>query len=117
MKDNHLDKLITESLAIEAEDAKDAGSIGFISRALTQATLPHRPIAGNEFTRRNGNFTLSIMSPSIIGLPYGIIPRLLVSWVTSEAVRVRSPELELGPSYPTSCASWGLRQQGEGGEA
>ena len=112
MKDNHLDKLITESLAIEAEDAKDAGSIGFISRALTQATLPHRPIVGNEFTRRNGNFTLSIMSPSIIGLPYGIIPRLLVSWVTSEAVRVHSPELELGPSLSYFMRELGLASTG-----
>lgn len=112
MKDNHLDKLITESLAIEAEDAKDAGTIGFISRALTQATLPHRPIAGNEFTRRNGNLTLSIMSPSIIGLPYGIIPRLLVSWVTSEAVRTRSPELELGPSLSYFMRELGLIPSG-----
>lgn len=112
MKDNHLDKLITESLAIEAEDAKDAGSIGFISRALTQATLPHRPIAGNEFTRRNGNLTLSIMSPSVIGLPYGIIPRLLVSWVTSEAVRTRSPELELGPSLSHFMRELGLIPSG-----
>jgi len=112
MKDNHLDKLITESLAIEAEDAKDAGTIGFISRALTQATLPHRPIAGNEFTRCNGNLTLSIMSPSIIGLPYGIIPRLLVSWVTSEAVRTRSPELELGPSLSYFMRELGLIPSG-----
>lgn len=44
MKDKDIDKIITETLAIEAEDAKEAGSIGFISRALTLATLPHRPI-------------------------------------------------------------------------
>lgn len=99
MKDRKLDDpFVAELLAIDMEDAQRAGTVGFISRALTQATLPHRPIAGGEFTRRNGNFTLSIMSPSIIGLPYGNIPRLLVSWVTSEAVRVHSPELELGPS-------------------
>jgi hypothetical protein len=33
-----------------------------------------------------------------VGLPYGSIPRLLVSWVTTEAVRTKSPVLELGPS-------------------
>lgn len=112
MKDKHLDELITESLAIEAEEAKDTGAVGFISRALTQATLPHRPIKGNEFTRSNGNFTLSIMSPSIIGLPYGNIPRLLVSWVTSEAVRVRCPELELGPSLSHFMRELGLIPSG-----
>ena len=98
MTNKHLNQLITESLAIEVEEAQRAGSLGFISRALTQATLPHRAILGNEFIRRNGHFTLSILSPSVIGLPYGVIPRLLVAWVTSEAMRVQSPELELGPS-------------------
>jgi hypothetical protein len=98
MTEKDLHQLITESLAIEADASKDAGTIGFISRALTQATLPHRSVAGNEFTRCNGYFTLSIMSPSRIGLPYGVIPRLILAWVTSEAVRIRSPELELGPS-------------------
>lgn len=108
MTKKHLDQLITQSFAIETAEAEKAGAIGFISRALTQATLPHRSIAGNEFTRRNGNFTLSIISPSVIGLPYGVIPRLLVSWVTSEAVRVRSPELELGPSLSHFMRELGL---------
>jgi len=112
MKDKDIDKIITETLAIEAEDAKEAGSIGFISRALTLATLPHRPIKGSEFTRSNGNFTLSIVAPSVIGLPYGNIPRLLVSWVTSEAVRVRSPELEMGPSLSHFMRELGLIPSG-----
>ena len=112
MKGKELDKIITESLALDAENAKEAGRIGFISRALTQATLPHRRMSGNEFTRSNGNFTLSIVSPSVIGLPYGNIPRLLVSWVTSEAVRVRSPELELGSSLSHFMRELGLTPTG-----
>lgn len=112
MKDKSLENIIRESLAIEVEEAKEAGTVGFISRALTQATLPHRPIAGNEFTRSNGNFTISIISPSIIGLPYGNIPRLLVSWVTSEAVRVRSPVLELGPSLSHFMRELGMMPTG-----
>jgi len=112
MEDKQLDRIITESLALDAEEAQQAGRIGFISRALTQATLPHRRMPGNEFTRSNGNFTLSIVSPSVIGLPYGNIPRLLVSWVTSEAVRVRSPELELGSSLSHFMRELGLTPTG-----
>ena len=37
-----LDMLIAESMAIEAEDAKQAGTVGFIARVLTQATMPHK---------------------------------------------------------------------------
>ena len=91
-----LDKLITEALVIEAEEAKSADALGFMARAMVQATLPHKRIEGAEFTRTNGNFTLSITAPSGIGLPYGSIPRLLLSWITTEAVQTKQRELELG---------------------
>jgi hypothetical protein len=92
------DRFITDVLAIEAEEAKEAGAIGYMARALVLATMPHRKHEGSEFTRRNGAFTLSLLSPSHVGLPYGSIPRLLVSWVTKEAVRTRERELVLGDS-------------------
>lgn len=91
-----IERLITEALAIEAESAQDAGALGFMARAMVQATLPHRKVPGNEFERRNGAFTLSLMAPAKIGLPYGSVPRLLLSWLTTEAVRTQSRELELG---------------------
>ena len=60
MNQRNISKLITEALAIEAEEAKQAGAVGFMARALTQATMPHKATPGNEFTRRNGLFTLRI---------------------------------------------------------
>ena len=98
MNKNNLNKFITEALAIEAQEAAEAGTLGYMTRALTQATMPHRQAAGNEFTRTNGLFSLSMLAPSSVGLPYGSIPRLLVSWITTESVRTRSLELELGPT-------------------
>ena len=93
-----IDALINQALAIEDDDAQEAGALGFMARAMVQATLPHSKVAGNEFTRINGNYSLSIMAPSAIGLPYGSIPRLLLAWVTTEAVKTKSRELELGDS-------------------
>lgn len=112
MNNKNLDKLITEALAIEAEDAKEAGAIGYMARALTQATLPHSKQDGNEFTRQNGLFTLSLMAPAKVGLPYGSIPRLLIAWVTTEAVRTKDPYLELGPSLSGFMAELGLQPTG-----
>jgi hypothetical protein len=103
-----LDRLIAESMAIEAEEAKQAGAVGFMARALTQATMPHKVVSDNEFTRQNGHFTLTMMSPRQIGLPYGSIPRLLVAWVTTEAVRTKSLVLELGPSLSAFMAELDL---------
>ncbi len=96
MNKNNIDKLITQALAIEAEEAREAGALGFMARALTQATLPHSLYNGDVFERRNGAFSLAIIAHPGVGLPYGSYPRLLLSWLTTEAVRTRCPELELG---------------------
>lgn len=93
-----IDSLITQALAIDAEAALEAGALGFMARSMVQATLPHRKVEGNEFVRTNGDYSLTILAPSAIGLPYGTLPRLLLAWLTTEAVRTRSRELELGDS-------------------
>lgn len=98
ISDEAVHELISQSLAIEALPAKDADALGFMARAMVQATLPHKKVAGNEFTRDNGNFSLTILAPSRIGLPYGTIPRLLLAWITTEAVQTKSRELVLGDS-------------------
>ena len=99
MKDSKkINELINTALAIETGEAKEAGKIGYMARALIQATLPHRKTESFEFKRTNGAFTLSMMSPSDVGLPYGSIPRVLLTWLTTEAVRTKERELVLGDS-------------------
>lgn len=107
-----VDRLITQALAMEAESAKEAGALGFMARAMVQATLPHKRVESNEFERRNGAFTLSLMAPAKIGLPYGSMPRLLLAWITTEVVRTRSRELELGDSMTAFMRELGLARQG-----
>lgn len=96
MNQKNLDKLINEALSVETEEAREAGALGYMTRALVQATMPHKKPKTNEFTRTNGNFTLSIIAPSNIGIPYGSIPRLLMAWITTEAVHTKNRELILG---------------------
>jgi len=108
MNSYNLNKLITEALVIEAESAKEAGAIGYMARVLTQATIPHKKVEGNEFSRSNGIFTLSIISPSRIGLPHGSIPRLLLAWLTTEAVRTKQNEVILGHTLSKFMENLGL---------
>ena len=103
-----INSLITQALAIEAESAQDAGALGFMARAMTQATLPHRKVDGAYFQRVNGNYTLTLLVPPDIGLPYGSIPRLLLAWLTTEAVQTQSRELELGDSMSAFMRELGL---------
>lgn len=108
----NIDRFIAEALAIEAEEAQEAGAIGYMARALTQATMPHKATAENTFMRENGGFSLAMLAHPKVGLPYGSVPRLLVAWVTTEAVRTRSPVLELGPSLSSFMAELGLAPTG-----
>lgn len=47
MNQNNLNKLISEALAIEEKEAYEAGALGYMARALVQATVPHRKVEGS----------------------------------------------------------------------
>lgn len=106
------EKFIAEALAIEAQSAQEAGAVGYMARVLVQATMPHSAKTGNEFSRSNGRLHVSILSPSEVGLPYGSYPRLLLAWLTTEAVRTKSPTLYLGESLSAFMAKLGLLPTG-----
>ena len=91
-------EVIDTHLAIETEDAKSAGALGFMARALVIATMPYKDPKADAFVRQNGDFRLRIVAGYDGGIPYGIYPRLLMSWVATEAVRRQSPVIELGDS-------------------
>lgn len=107
-------------LAIEQEDAWKAGEVGYICRALVQATLPYREPKGNPpaWGRTNGKVSLVIQPgyylkidtvveggrkrqeqvPVSLGYPYGSIPRLLLAWIGREVKAKKSREIILGNS-------------------
>lgn len=105
-------ELIETHLAIEAEDAKSAGTLGFMTRSLAIATLPHRRIKDYRFVRKNGDFTLTMMTAHPEGLPYGTLPRLLLTWVCTEVAQQRQRELSLGPNLASYLAELGLHSTG-----
>ncbi|MEQ1871941.1 MAG: replication protein RepA [Vicinamibacterales bacterium] len=100
------DARLVEAAALIAQDPPGPEEIAFIARELIQCTLPHSDPGPVPFWKRqNGNFTLSMVSQydptteQLIGYPYGTIPRLLLFWLTTEALRTGSRRLELGRSY------------------
>ena len=73
--------------------------LGFMARLLALCSLP-RSNPGNrlQYKRVNGPFTLYMTASGGNKLPYGNLPRLILAWVCSEAVRTKSRELVLGKS-------------------
>jgi hypothetical protein len=90
--------LIQEATAIEREAASKAGAVGYLARMLVQVTMPHSKPKDNEFTRTNGGFSVTMLAASRYGLPYGTVPRLVLAWMTTEAVRTKESTLTLGNS-------------------
>lgn len=91
---------------------KDAA---YLPRELVQVTLPHKnPGNVQQWKRTNGNLTIGIQpgqnftTGESYGYPYGSIPRLLLFWITTEAIRKKSRRLELGHSLNGFMAELGL---------
>lgn len=112
MKRETIDKLVTESLTIEAESAKDAGTLGYMARAMVQATMPHKKTTELIHERVNGDFTLTMMAKPKTGLPYGSTPRLMLAWIGAEAIKTKQRELVLGDNMSAFLRELGLIPSG-----
>ena len=101
-------KLIAEAMAMEEEEAIKAGAVGYMARALTQATIPHKNPHSAKFSRTNGHFTVYLTDLYDSGLPYGTVPRLLLAWITTEAFNTKNKKLYLGDSLSQFMGALGL---------
>lgn len=107
-----LDAIVEDYFGREIEEAKRAGRIGYVARLTVQVTLPHSRRSEPYQERRNGPLTVTMMAPPSIGLPYGALARLVLSWVTTEAVRSKSPHLRLGPTLSAYLNDVGVTPSG-----
>ena len=88
---NQVDRLVWAS-EVDAE-------MGFMARLMALCNLPRtNPGDRLQYKRFNGPYRLVMIAGADNKLPYGTIPRLLLAWVCTEAVRTRSRELVLGRS-------------------
>ena len=72
---------------------------GFMARLMMLCSLPRtNPGRRLQYKRVNGPYTLIMTAVGKTGLPFGNLPRLLLAWVSTEAVRTQSRELFLGAS-------------------
>jgi hypothetical protein len=108
-------KIIKAGQEIRTDPAPNPADIAFMARQLVQATLPHSdPGKVDAWSRTNGNLTLTIRpgwdheKREFLGYPYGTIPRLLLFWITTEALRTGSRRLYLGNSLAAFMRALGL---------
>ena len=86
--------------------------LGFMARLLVLCSLP-RTNPGNrlQYKRVNGPFTLYMTASGGNNLPFGNLPRLLLAWVSTEAVRTQSREISLGRSLSRFMRKLGMEDR------
>ena len=73
--------------------------MGFMARMMVLCSLPRtNPGNRHQYKRVNGPYKLIMSVTGDHKLPFGNLPRLLLAWVCTEAVRTGSRELVLGKS-------------------
>lgn len=118
----HQQKLFASATDI-LQDAPTQEDYAFLARQLVQATLPHTDPGNKDvWMRQEGSARLMIRQGYDIGtgkpygIPYGSIPRLLLYWITTEALRTKSRDLKLGRSLNEFMRELGLNPATGGGK-
>jgi Plasmid encoded RepA protein len=111
-RERNSEAILSVAAAMHNECAVDADALGFMARMLVQTTLPHRAQPGKQYTRTDGDVTLSITDVGGAGLPYGSYPRLILVWMTTEALRTGERKLQLGRSLSGFMGQLGLQCTG-----
>lgn len=114
---------VRDAFALEAEEALEAGSLGFYGRVFCQCSLPYQdPGDVALWSRQAGRLSLSVQ-PAVVAdpsggggvvtrFPYGTLPRLLLIWLSTETVRTRERRVVLGESTSVFMRRIGLHVTG-----
>jgi hypothetical protein len=93
----------------------ESQDMGFIARMLTLCSLPRtNPGDRAQYKRQNGPYKLIMIAGGDNKLPYGNLPRLLLAWVCTEAVRTQTKRLILGQSLSSFMQQLGIQSDSGG---
>ena len=78
--------------------------LGFMARMMVLCSLPRtNPGNQHQYTGVNGPYKLIMSTTGEYKLPFGHLPRLLMAWISTEAVRTQSRVLVLETRCRISC--------------
>ena len=109
----HFTRLDQVEQLVRASEADP--DLGFMGRLMALCSLPRtNPGHRLQYKRVNGPYTLIMTAVGQTGLPFGNLPRLLLAWISTEAVRTGKRELFLGSSLSEFMRKLGVAPIGGG---
>ena len=86
--------------------------LGFMARMMALCCLPRtNPGNQHQYKRVNGPYKLIMIAGGDNKLPFGNLPRLILAWVSTEAVRTQSRVLILGSSLSQFMRTLGMEDR------
>ncbi|TVR48890.1 MAG: replication protein [Planctomycetota bacterium] len=94
--------------------------MAFTHAVLCQVGLPRAKVEGREFMRQSGEAWVNVQAgyldegrgPVLQSIPYGVMPRLGLAWVSTFAVRNREREIFIGKSAAEFLRLMGMENDG-----
>lgn len=114
---------VSQAEKIQVATAQERNAVAFAPRVFSQVSLPHTDpgLDLEAWVRRNGAARLIVQSGvrdlgdggvEKVGVPYGSMARLLILFLSDQAVRTRSPEIFLGRNLASFIRALGLARDG-----
>lgn len=114
------DERLIHAAADIASNDHSGDDMAFTHSVLCQVGLPRSKVEGREFMRQSGQAWVNVQAgwldegngPVIQPIPYGVMPRLALAWVSTYAVRHKTREIPIGDSAAEFLSLMGLDDQG-----
>lgn len=97
---------IIETILVQRDDPTGRADVQYMHAVLAQVSLPRKRVEGLVFTRTSGKVSIRLEAGSLWNgrdfeqqpLPYGSMPRLILAWLSTQAVLRRSRSVPVGSS-------------------
>lgn len=113
------EKLLEAATAIYKNDPSGE-DMAFTHAVLCQVGLPRSNIKASEFMRQSGAVWINVQAgwldegkgPVAQPIPYGVMPRLALAWISTYAKREKTREIPIGESASEFLRLMGMDKQG-----
>ncbi|HCC5808371.1 TPA: replication protein [Escherichia coli] len=114
------DAALIEAAADIATNLPTGEDMAFTHAVLCQVGLPRAKVEGREFMRQSGAAWVNVQAgyldegngPVLQPIPYGVMPRLALAWVSTFAVRNKEREIRIGDSAAEFLRLMGMDDDG-----
>jgi hypothetical protein len=107
-----ISRLIDSMIEMSRKSAYEANAIYYVPRFLAMVSMLHSKSAEIEYVVSSGSMHMSMMASSSVGLPYGSLPRLILIYLATQAVKTKSRHIQIDMNFCAFMDQFGITATG-----